>query len=165
MIYWPSTHRRKDSRPADSQLHAYFDAGWACHSDMKGHSDMVLTLGHFGFPILYKSQKQKVVTRSSSTEVELVCMYSGAELALCYRRIGHFRTTPHCQSTRTILRWLRSPQCDTEVLQWLKQHIDSNVIVLHYLTTHDMIADFFASPRIGESFRVMRKIIMGTYAV
>jgi hypothetical protein len=28
-----------------------------------------------------------------------------------------------------------------------------------------MIADFFASPRIGESFRIMRKIIMGTYSV
>jgi len=27
------------------QLHAYFDAGWACHSDMKDHSGMVLTLG------------------------------------------------------------------------------------------------------------------------
>ena len=49
--------------------------------------------------------------------------------------------------------------------QWLKQHNDRKVIVLHYLTTHDMIADFFASSRIGESFRVMRKIIMGTYSV
>ena len=29
----------------DLQLHAYFDAGWACHSDMKDHSGMVLTLG------------------------------------------------------------------------------------------------------------------------
>ncbi len=50
---------------------------------------MVLTLGHFGFPILYKSQKQKVVT-PSSTEAELVCMYSGVDLALCYSRIGQF---------------------------------------------------------------------------
>jgi len=56
----------------DLKFHAYFDAGWACHTDMKGHSGMVLTLGHFDFPILYKSQKQKVVTRSS-TEAELVC--------------------------------------------------------------------------------------------
>ena len=28
----------------DLQLHAYFDAEWVCHSDMKGHSGMVLTL-------------------------------------------------------------------------------------------------------------------------
>ena len=64
-----------------------------CHTDMKGHSGMVLTLGYFGFPILYKSQKQKVVTHSS-TEVELVCMYSGVDLALCYRRIGQFMGIP-----------------------------------------------------------------------
>ncbi len=49
--------------------------------------------------------------------------------------------------------------------QWLKQHIETKVIVLHYLTTNEMIADFFASPRIGETFRVMRRIIMGTYYV
>jgi hypothetical protein len=23
----------------DLKLHAYFDAGWACHTDMKGHTD------------------------------------------------------------------------------------------------------------------------------
>ena len=43
---------------------------------------------------------------------------------------------------------------------WLKQHLESTVIVLHYI---DMIADFFASPRIGATFRAMRRIIMGMY--
>jgi len=79
--------RELHCKVTDLQLHAYFDAGWACHSDMKGHSGMVLTLGHFGFPILYKNQKQKVVTRLS-TEDELVCMYSGVDLTLCNHRIG-----------------------------------------------------------------------------
>ena len=162
----------------DLQLHAYFDAGWACHTDMKGHSGMVLTMGHFGFPILYKSQKQKVVTRSS-TEAELVCMYSGVDLALCYRRIGQFMGIPdkaplpvyqdNTSSMKIATMGHGSSTSNTKFMdlkfQWLKQHIDSKVIVLHYLTTHDMIADFFASPRIGESFRIMRKIIMGTYSV
>jgi len=67
----------------DLQFHAYFDAEWACHSDV------VLTLEHFGFPILYKSQQQTLVTRSS-TEAELVCLYSGVNLALCNRRQGQF---------------------------------------------------------------------------
>ncbi len=91
----------------DLKLHAYFDAGWACHTDMKGHNGMVLTLGYLGFPILYKSQKQKVVTRSS-TEAELVCLYSGVDLALCYHRIGQFlgvpAAAPHYQSIKTTLR-------------------------------------------------------------
>ena len=162
----------------DLQLHAYFDAGWACHTDMKGHSGMVLTLGHFGFPILYKSQKQKVVTRSS-TEAELVCMYSGVDLALCYRRIGQFMGLPdnvplpvyqdNTSSMKIATMGHGSSTSNTKFMdlkfKWLKQHIDNKVIVLHYLTTHDMIADFFASPRIGESFRIMRKIILGTYYV
>ena len=42
----------------DFKLHAYFDAGWACHTDMKGHSGMALTLGHFGFPILYNRSRK-----------------------------------------------------------------------------------------------------------
>ena len=49
------------------------------NGDMYGHSGMVPTLGHFGFPNLNKSKKQKVVTRSS-TEAELVSMYSGLDL-------------------------------------------------------------------------------------
>ena len=162
----------------DLQLHAYFDAGWACHSDMKGHSGMVLTLGHFGFPILCKSQKQKVVTRSS-TEAELVCMYAGVDLALCYRRIGQFLGFPdkaplpvyqdNTSSMKIATMGRGSSTSNTKFMdlkfQWLKQHIETKVIVLHYLTTNEMIADFFASPRIGETFRVMRRIIMGTYYV
>ena len=87
----------------DLQLNAYFDAGWACHSDMKGHSGMVLTLGHFGFPILYKSQKQKVVTRSS-TEAKLVYMYSLPCATTALVSSWKYLTKLHCQSTRTILR-------------------------------------------------------------
>ena len=162
----------------DLQLHAYFDAGWACHSDMKGHSGMVLTLGHFGFPILYKSQKQKVVTRSS-TEAELVSMYSGVDLALCYRRVGQFLGFPdkaplpvyqdNTSSMKIAAMGRGSSTSNTKFMdlkfQWLKQHLETKVIVLHYLTTHEMIADFFASPRIGETFRAMRRIIMGMYYV
>ena len=48
---------------------------------------------------------------------------------------------------------------------WLKQHLESKVIALRYLSTNDMIADFFASPRIGATFRAMRRIIMGMYYV
>ena len=133
---------------------------------------MVLTLGHFGFPILYKSQKQKVVTRSS-TEAELVCLYSGVDLALCYRRIGQFIGIPdhaslpvyqdNTSSMKIATMGHGSSTSNTKFVdlkfQWLKQHIDSKVIVLHYLTTHDMIADFFAIPRIGESFQLVQLVL------
>ena len=66
-------------RVTDLSLHAYMDASWACHADLKGHSGIMITIGHYGFPILCKSTKQKVVTRSS-TEAELVCLFSGMDI-------------------------------------------------------------------------------------
>jgi len=43
----------------DLQLHAYFDAGWACHTDMKSHSGMVLTLEHFSFQSCTRARSRK----------------------------------------------------------------------------------------------------------
>ena len=48
-------------------------------------------------------------------------------------------------------------------LPWDAEVLPAKVIVLHYLTIHEMIADFFTCPRNGESFRLMRKIIVGRY--
>jgi len=137
---------------------------------MKGHSGMVRALRYFGFPILYKSQKQKVVTWSS-TEAELVCMYSGVGLALCYRRLGQFLgfsdRTPlpvHQDNTSSIkiaTMGRGSSTSNTKFMdlkfQWFKKHLESKVIVLHYLSTHAS-----ANPLV---LCIMRKIIMGTYYV
>ena len=132
---------------------------------MKGHSGMVLTQGYFGFPILYKSQKQKVVTRSS-TEAELVCLYSGVDLALCYRHIGQFLGIPaaaplpvYQDNTSSMKIATMGHGSSTSNTKFMEQHIDNKVIVLHYLTTHDMIADFFAIPRIGESFQLVQLVL------
>jgi len=78
------------SHTTDLSLHAYMDALWACHADLKGHSGIIITIGHYGFPILCKSTKQMVVTRSS-TEAEL---FSGMNILLYVRRIGQFLDIP-----------------------------------------------------------------------
>jgi len=49
-------------------------------------------------------------------------------------------------------------------LPWDAEVLPAKVIVLHHLAIHEMIADFVTCPpRIGESFRLMRKIIVGRY--
>jgi hypothetical protein len=80
-----------------------------------------------------------------------------------------FLTKLHCQSTTIdedrhhgTRKFYKQDQVHGFEVSMLEA---AKVIVLHYLNTHDMIADFFASPRIGESFRIMREIIMGTYSV
>ena len=158
----------------DLTLHAYFDAGWACHPDLKGHSGIIITLGHYGFPIFCKSQKHKVVTRSS-TEAELVCLYSGIDILLYIRRIGSFLginvddpITVHQDNTSAItMAYLgkgssgsNSKFMDLKYF-WIKQQLDAKLIRLQYLSTDQMIADFFASPRVGATFKVFRDYIMG----
>jgi len=44
---------------------------------------------------------------------------------------------------------------------WIKQQLDAKLIRLQYLSTDQMIADFFASPRVGATFKVFRDYIMG----
>ena len=102
-----------------------------------------------GFPILYKSQKQKVVTRSS-TEDELVCMCSGVDLSLCNHRIVQFMRIPHktplpvyqdnTSSMKIATMGHGSSTSNTNFMdlkfQRLKQHIDmKEIILLHYQTS------------------------------
>ena len=140
-------HRDYHCKVTDSQLHA-------CHSDIKGHSGIMPTLGNSGFPILYKSQKQKVVTRSS-TEAELVCMYAGVDLTLCYRHISQFlwfsdkAPLPVYHDNTSSKKIPTMGRGSSTNNTNLKQHIE-------------MFADFFTSPFISETFRVIRRIIMGT---
>jgi hypothetical protein len=43
---------------------------------------------------------------------------------------------------------------------WIKDHLDNKRITLRYLSTEEMPADLFASPRIGGAFYRRRDIIM-----
>jgi hypothetical protein len=72
---------------ADLQLHAFFYALWASHSGLK------VTLGHFGFPILYKSQKQKVVTRSSTEAEPPMPVYQDNTSSIKIAAMGHGSST------------------------------------------------------------------------
>jgi hypothetical protein len=43
---------------------------------------------------------------------------------------------------------------------FIKEFIDNKLIVLEHKPRENMLADFFASPRGGQSFRRMREAIM-----
>ena len=53
------------------QVTAYIDASYGVHADGKSHSGLDITMGHG--PVLCRSAKQKIVTKSS-TESELVAV-------------------------------------------------------------------------------------------
>ena len=159
----------------NTELNAYFDASWNCHPDAKGHSGIVITIGHFGFPVIFKSSKQKIVTRSS-TEAELVCDFTGTDILLYARRLWLFLgygsdkepSDLHQDNTSTItISYMgrgssgsNSKYMDLKYF-WIKDYLDKNIIRMKYLPTDQMIADFFASPRTGAIFTDMRDVIMG----
>jgi hypothetical protein len=159
----------------DLKLYAYFDASWACHSDLKGHTGIVITLGHNGFPLICKSKKQKVVSRSS-TEAELIAMFEGLDYLLYMNRLAGFLGIRQNNDPITIyqdntsamtLAYMgktasgsNSKFMDLKYF-WIKDYLETKMFKLEYLPTDAMIADFFASPRIGSHFQTMRDIMMG----
>ena len=44
---------------------------------------------------------------------------------------------------------------------FIKQFIDDHIVKIEHLPRDNMLADFFASPRIGQTFRRARDAILG----
>ena len=156
------------------ELFAYFDAAWAVHQDLKGHSGILITLGYNAFPVMCKSMKQRMVSKSS-TEAELIAVFDGLDYLLWLREVYLFfgyenkpitifqdntsaitlsymgRTSSNSNSKYIDLRYF-----------YIKQYLDANVVTMKYLSTDQMLADFFASPRFGGTFKEMRRTILHT---
>jgi hypothetical protein len=158
----------------EMKLYGYFDASWACHQDLKGHTGLIVTLGHNGLPLYCKSQKQKVVSRSS-TEAELIAMFQGLDILLYMRRLymfmGYTPTEPivifQDNTSAITMAYMGKTGSGSNYKYmdlkyfWIKDYLDNRVFQLKYLNTDAMLADFMASPRIGSVFRSMRNTLLG----
>jgi len=157
----------------DLQLTAWMDAGFAVHPQRESHSGIIITLNKFGPPLYWKSLKQKLVT-ISSTEAELLAIFEGMDTLIWLRGIFDFlqykqgTTVIYQDNTSTITMahmgrgssGTKTRHIDTKFF-WIKQFIDNKAARVEHMPRENMIADFFASPRIGQSFRRMRDVIMG----
>jgi hypothetical protein len=161
-------------RVREMKLYGYCDASWACHQDLKGHTGIIITIGHNGFPIFCKSQKQKTVSRSS-TEAELIALFTGVDLMLYLRRLFNFMgysindpITIYQDNTSTItIAYMGKTGSGSNYKYidikyfWIKDYLDNRILQLKYLSTDAMLADLMASPRMGSVFRLMRNTLMG----
>jgi hypothetical protein len=125
-----------------------------------------------GNPIHWKSQVQKLVTTSSS-EAELVAIYDDLDILIWLRRVMEYLGYPQGTtiifqdntSTITMIYMGRgSSASNTKHIDiryfFIKQFIDDKTFTIEHLPRDNMLADFFASPRIGQQFRKFRDIIM-----
>jgi hypothetical protein len=160
-------------RKTDMQLYSYMDAAFAVHGNRVSHSGILFTLGKYGNSILWKSVKQKTVA-TSSTEAELICIFDGLDYLIWMRNVLIFlgypqnTTTIYQDNTSAMTMAYMGKSSSGSVSKfmdlkyfWIKDYLDQKLFQLKYLPTDAMIADFFASPRIGSAFRSMRDTIMG----
>jgi hypothetical protein len=157
-------------RPRESpQLDAFIDASYGVHGDGKSHSGMFITMG--AGPLLTKSVKQKIVTKSS-TEAELVALSDLTSIVIWTRDflVAQGEQPPPAnifqdnQSTMALVDKGISTSDRTKHVKiryfWVKDRVDSGEIAIQYIPTEDMIADILTKPMQGEKFRKLRSMLL-----
>ena len=150
----------------------YADAAYGVHTDAKSHSGIYITLG-LG-PVLWKSIKQKCVTRSSC-EAELVALSELTSLAIwvrdILREIGELdECTPvkimednkaaidlvtNGSSTSERSRHVHIRNC------FVHQFVASGEFKISYCPTEYMIADIFTKPLTRAPYCFLRDYLLG----
>lgn len=148
---------------------AYIDASYGVHADGKSHSGMVLTMG-MG-PLLVKSNKQKIVTKSS-TEAELIALsdlcspviWSRDFLAAQGENVPPTVVYQDNMSTMALVDRGGSSSDRTRHIKvrhyWVKDYVDRNEIKIVYLPTERMVADILTKPMQGEQFKMLRNLLL-----
>ena len=132
------------------QVIAYIDASYGVHADGKSHSGLVITLGHG--PVLCRSTKQKIVTKSS-TESELVAVSDEINMALWVRDFLHYQgreTGPVIlyqdnMSTIALILNGASTSHRTKHIKirffFVHERVESGEIIVKHMPTERMMAD------------------------
>ena len=161
------------SSEATEKLFTYIDASYLTHSDAKSHSGMTYRLGCNTGSFFSRSQKQKLVTRSSA-ESELCAL----DKVVC-----------DIQWLRLMLKFLGSNQCGPTVVYednkstmllasgnakmrevsrhlnmrycYVKESISAGEIILEYVNTKDQIADILTKNiSCTKEFLRLRKLLL-----
>jgi hypothetical protein len=154
------------------EVNAYIDASYAVHEDFKGQSGCVITLDKGA--VYSKSSVQKLNTKSS-TECELVATadHSGQVISMRNFLIEQgFKMKPAkiYKDNQSELALIKNGQSNSERTRhiavrffFIKDRVDQGEIVLEYLSTNDMLADYFTKPLQGNLFRKMRNLILNIH--
>jgi hypothetical protein len=152
------------------RIHMFADASFGTHPDGKSHSGMLMTLGNG--PILCKSVKQRIVTKSS-TEAELVALSDASSHAmhqLLFMESLGFNVAPVMmqQDNQSTIRMAEngySTSSRTKHIKiryfFIKQFLDSGEFEIEYCPTDLMLADILTKPLQGRKFLELRDKLLG----
>jgi hypothetical protein len=159
-------------QPETLQLYAYIDASYCLHSDTKGQTGIIITLGKTGPPVFCKSKKQKLVSRSS-TEAELIALNEGLPEVIWAKQfmenlgITQSMVTVYEDNTSTIILANKNNGATlskTKHIQvryyYVRELIEQKEINIVYLPTTEMLADLLTKPMAGWLFKTLRDKIL-----
>jgi len=146
----------------------FIDGSYASHEDMRGQSGAILLAGNCA--VLFRSNKQKVNTRSSA-ETELVAvddalptiqwtkkfMYDqGYDLEMVIKEDN--QSTILLMKNGKLSSGKRTKHLDIRYF-YVKDLIDRGVLSVGHCISDNMIANFFTRPLQGSRFKQLRDVI------
>ena len=157
--------------PSSLQLYAWIDASYNVHTDAKGHSGVIVSLGREGGLITVKSKKQKLTTKSS-TESELVGMYTGIppiEYARAYMEERGYNqmATTIAQDNQSTIRLAEKGSGNHNRTKhinlryfYITELIDNGKVQLQYQPTKNMLSDLLTKPLNGKASIQLRNRLL-----
>jgi hypothetical protein len=143
-------------------LHAYVDASFAVHEDMRSHTGASIGLGKG--PVFTKSSKQKL-NGTSSTEAELIGLSDSLPQVLWVRDFlleqGHvIGPAVLYQDNQSTIKLAERGSAASERTRhvairffFIHDRIKSGEVVIEYMPTGNMLADILTKPLQGTLFR------------
>jgi histone deacetylase 1/2 len=155
--------------PNGNTLSAFIDASYGVHEDGKSHTGMMISFG--AGPLLVKSSKQKIVTKSS-TEAELIALSDMCSPVIWSRDflvaqgIDPPPATVYQDNMSTIALADRGGSNSDRTRHvkirrfWMKDRVADGEINIVYKPTEDMIADILTKPLQGAKFTQLRQLLL-----
>ena len=152
------------------EIQSYVDAAYGVHDTGESRSGLVVTIN--GSPVLWKSSKQAIVTKSS-TEAELVALTDGSTDIIWLRQmlnaqgfdIGPVKVAEDNQPVLAMLDRKSHGVARTRHINiryfFIIDRVKSGDLELHHVPTDLMLADIFTKPLVGGPFIRMQARLMG----
>ena len=150
-------------------VRSYIDASYGVHLDGRSHTGVTISLGKG--PVMTKSTKQKIATKSS-TEAELIALSDSSSLVIWTRNFLEeqgYKMPPAqiFQDNTSTIAMVKAgvPTSDrTRHIAirffFIKDRVDAGEVDITCVPTKDMQADILTKPLQGELFLKLRKELL-----
>ena len=166
----PSQPIKYEKGTQKMELFAYIDAGYGVHHTGESRSGWVVTLN--GTPVLSKTARQKIVTKSS-TEAELVALSDGLTDVIWCRQFVQsagfaIPATPVGEDNTAVLSLLEARKFGTARTKHINvryfficDRIANGELVMVYVPTKEQLADINSKALVGHQFQVLQPRLHG----